>query len=111
MDEVQLARAVRTVEVVSYRWPGGAGVLPPDVDVAAWRTRDGDRYKFADLVAGADEAMVTHLAGIHIDAVKAILAQAVELKLGGGAGAARTLVAAASRLANELAGTWSPTKR
>jgi hypothetical protein len=103
--------AVRTIEVTSYRWPGGIGIVPPDAAVPSWRTPEGAEYAFREVIAGASAATVERLAKIHVEAIREVLHVALVEKQTGRRDEARRLIAGASRLCNQLSGPWGPRSR
>ncbi len=97
---------LRTIEVTSYRWPGGIGLLAPEPAAPWWRTPEGERHAFREVVAGARAESVERLAHIHAGAIGDILHAAVAAKRAGEATEARRLIAGASQLCGELLGPW-----
>lgn len=103
--------SLRTIEVTSSRWPSGIGLLPPEPTAPWWRTPEGKRHAFRELVAGASAVTVERLANLHAEAIGQILRAAVSAKCAGDATESRRLIAGASRLCEELLGPWWPQQR
>jgi hypothetical protein len=99
---------LRTIEVRSYRWPGGIGLLAPEPRAPWWLTPEGERHVFRAVVAGASLATVERFAYIHAQATGEILRAAVAATLAGEPTESRRLIAGASRLCGELLGPWVP---
>jgi hypothetical protein len=106
-----VALTTQTIEVTSYLWPAGIGLLSPTPAVPWWRTPAGERHSFGEVVAGARWEVIERLADAHVEAIGAILCGAVMAKGAGKVTEGRRLIAGASLLCEELHGPWGPGRR
>jgi len=82
--------------------------LLPDEDHPYWRSPDGQRLTFLQVVAGQPPAVASSLATQHAQAVRALVRTAAHERLGGRHMCARKLASAAARLCEEACGLWPP---
>lgn len=108
---IAVSAIIRTIEVRSYRWPGGVGLLSPEPAAPWWRTPEGERHAFREVVAGGSMATIERLSNLHVEAIGKLLHAAVAAKCAGDAADSRRLIAGASRLCGELLGPWWPQQR
>jgi hypothetical protein len=87
-------------------WTAKAGVLAPEPGRPYWRSEDGTRLTFGDLVDGLSGACAEEAVASYAEAICELARAAARARLHGDAREARRLAIAASRLCQEIAGFW-----
>jgi hypothetical protein len=80
--------------------------VAPEPAQPYWRSEDGTRLSFGDLVEGLSEACAEEAVAGYAEAICELARAAARARLHGDAQEARRLAIAASRLCQEIAGFW-----
>lgn len=89
------------IAIVGWRWPGGETLRAPIPEDPHWRDLRGEALSLSDVVAGQPVAVRVQVLALHRDAISDVVARAAEAVVTNRP-QARAIVAAATRLCNEL---------
>jgi hypothetical protein len=87
-------------------WAAKGGCVAPEPAQPYWRSEDGTRLSFGDLVEGLSGACAEEAVAGYAEAICELARAAARARLKGDAQEARRLAIAASRLCQEIAGFW-----
>ena len=99
-----MRREDRTIEVANYFWPAGISVHPPRMQTPYWHTVAARRLHYREVVLGQDADATSEIAAVHASAIAELVREAETARVHRDGVAMRALVAAATRLCNEVAG-------
>jgi hypothetical protein len=87
-------------------WTTNAGFVAPEPARPYWRSEDGTRLTFGELLEGLSGACAEEAIAGNAEAICEVARAAACARLNGDAQEARRLAIAASRLCQEIAGFW-----
>jgi hypothetical protein len=87
-------------------WTGNRGCVAPEPAQPYWRSEDGTRLTFGELLEGLSGACAEEAVAGYAEAIREVARAAARAHLHGDAQEARRLATAASRLCQEIAGFW-----
>jgi hypothetical protein len=87
-------------------WTANAGCVAPEPARPYWRSEDGTRLTFGELLEGLSGACAEEALAGYAEAIYELARAAARARLQGDGQEARRLAIAASRLCQEIAGFW-----
>jgi hypothetical protein len=87
-------------------WTANVGCVAPEPAQPYWRSEDGTRLTFGELVEGLSGACAEEAVAGYAEAICELARAAARARVHGDAQEARRLAIAASRLCQEIAGFW-----
>jgi hypothetical protein len=87
-------------------WTASGGCVAPEPAQPYWRSEDGARLTFGELIEGLSGARAEEAVAGYAGAICELAGAAARARLDGDAQEARRLAIAASRLCQEIAGFW-----